>query len=184
MNKVLKGLFEIIIKTVATIVWSCEHPKDALVFIWKSKNFGSYISAFILTGIALVFALSHEVLRIHSNLVVYGFALGMFLLLSTVLKCLPNDDEDRGRVPLRKETKVLYSILLPVGLLVPVVSFIAYRFPAPMSRVFPPVDETIFQWLKPIVHFIGQFPVIYPVLIVAVIIVIRWSILNYRGYNK
>lgn len=181
MNKVLKRLFEKIAKITVTILWSFANPREALEIIWKSEKSGPYISAFVLTGIALLFALSHDVLRIHSILLIYGFAFGMFLILSTVLRCLPNDDEDRGRVPLRKETKILYSILLPVALLVPVATYIAYRFPAPMARIFPPVDETTFQWLKPIIVFIGQFPVICPVAIIAVIIIIGWSILNYRG---
>lgn len=168
MNKVLKRLFEKIAKIIAIILWSSAHPKEALILMWKSEKSGPYISAFILTAIALVFTVSHDVLRIYSNLVVYGFAIGMFLILSIVLKCLPNDDEDRGRVPLRKETRVLYSILLPVILLVPIVTFIAYKFPVPIPWAF----------------FGTTVPAIVPVAIFAVIIVIGWSVLNYRSYNK
>ena len=148
------------------------------------KLFETYFAPVALTAVALIFCLAHNIRQIHSDLFISGCAAGLLFFLITAFRCMPNDDEFYGRVPHRKETKIFNSILLSLIIVMPGTLYVAYLFPAPMSRVFPMMNEIMLPWLKPIVDFVGQFPIIFPVAIVAVIVAVSLVVFFYRGYDK
>lgn len=164
MGKVLKKLFfEIPVKTVLTAIWSVTHPIAALKVMWQSEKSGPYISAFILTAIALGFVLSHRVLEIYSIVFVLAFATGMFLVLLTILRNLPDDEQVHRGAPLRKEQKILYSVAIPIVLALSLGTYIAWEFPGATS-----------------VDFFPGIPILCLYIGVAIVVVILWSWWNYR----
>jgi hypothetical protein len=164
MNKVLKRLFE----KIETVT---EPVTVVLKAFWNDERSGPYKWASVCTALILIVSTqTSNIWASYPMILIYGVALGIFLIILVALKNFPDGDQVHYGAPLRTGQKIIKAVAIPFVVLVAIIWATPYYFKSTGHYAS-------------FVSSLGEWPTI--VAIVAVIIIlIGISIWNYKTINE